>query len=775
MDSIIQVPVTIVRQQVNVPVGQALGSGMFSAQVVDNTLGGIWLPRGMQLVVVPDESGASAVVLDTTPGDGLQLLGPWATVDSQAIFVGPFIRNAVLSVGAVGSVRVGLVPDIQTKTIQFYNETVDCTDRLKDFIQQWETRLADDADPDDLGLLRIDFLGRDYEISDRINLKRPLAKVELANGSLRVSDSTYWTDAIKTMITVGNGGGQGVQTIGIGFNRFTVHARHKANGVAFDNHNQCYFNGLVVSQPVDFGVGLFTRGRAFEGVGGEVKEWGNNEDAGKTYANRTASGVFVSKCDGYITGMVMAICKVGMEFDDIANFIVTGCHPWMGDMNDEDDRFNAPVIKIGNPDPDAPSTSGLRFSDMYLDHGIVLHYGSFNATYSNIFFTGGELGIPAFRLVANEPNMTGAGLQILGMTVSQDHPDGISGLILHDTIGTGSWSRRKLYTFTGVTQGSQKVIAAKIGGTLWALERDTNGDKSGPFTALTQRLNAEADVDVRLGAKIPSEATHDPYATPRQLLAGWGPTGFGPGLSGARSLSPTPGAFVGGLGNDLVLHSLIGHGDTGADFGTERGHASVDLRTGGVWGAGSYPTKIVFRVTPAGATAPVDSLQISPTGAVEPLRPGLSLGTPAVPWGMVVTKDLRQGGGSWVPVVTAATPGDIAVTYSQRVASYFWRPDGLLEVMIELEFVPTFTTAAGALRVTGFPAGLVQAGLGDQSVGLLVNDWSLRAAEFSGLFVEATRAFEGRRLDDSSAMPVGLLKSGQTHRLTFSGVIVAAT
>lgn len=65
--------------------------------------------------------------------------------------------------------------------------------------------------------------------------------------------------------------------------------------------------------------------------------------------------------------------------------------------------------------------------------------------------------------------------------------------------------------------------------------------------------------------------------------------------------------------------------------------------------------------------------------------------------------DLVDGLGAWVPGLTFATPGNLAVTYSTQVGSYLKHGRlVLLQFNINLSAF-TWTTSAGALQITGVP------------------------------------------------------------------------
>ena len=67
--------------------------------------------------------------------------------------------------------------------------------------------------------------------------------------------------------------------------------------------------------------------------------------------------------------------------------------------------------------------------------------------------------------------------------------------------------------------------------------------------------------------------------------------------------------------------------------------------------------------------------------------------------------------GTWTPVVTADTPGDLSVAYTNQIGEYV-RNGKLVSVFIRIDLSTfTHTTAAGGLLITGLPY-TVQADLG---------------------------------------------------------------
>lgn len=66
--------------------------------------------------------------------------------------------------------------------------------------------------------------------------------------------------------------------------------------------------------------------------------------------------------------------------------------------------------------------------------------------------------------------------------------------------------------------------------------------------------------------------------------------------------------------------------------------------------------------------------------------------------------DLITNGVAWTPALTFATPGDLAVAYATRIARYWQISTNL--VLVQFNIVTssfTFTTASGALQISGLP------------------------------------------------------------------------
>jgi len=122
----------------------------------------------------------------------------------------------------------------------------------------------------------------------------------------------------------------------------------------------------------------------------------------------------------------------------------------------------------------------------------------------------------------------------------------------------------------------------------------------------------------------------------------------------------------------------------------------------------------------------------------------------------------RYENGLWTPTLTFATPGDLAVAYSQRVGEYF-RIGNLVILTIALTTSSfTHTTASGSLRFTGLP--FVVAAGPDFYGSLAFSGWTHAASAYHAL-----RAVQGQSYLDvpysqsaggSFALGVGQMPTG---------------
>jgi len=66
------------------------------------------------------------------------------------------------------------------------------------------------------------------------------------------------------------------------------------------------------------------------------------------------------------------------------------------------------------------------------------------------------------------------------------------------------------------------------------------------------------------------------------------------------------------------------------------------------------------------------------------------------------TGDIAITSGTWLPVLSCVTPGDLSVDYAYQQGQYL-RIGNFGLLMAQLDFTPTFTNATGSLIITGAP------------------------------------------------------------------------
>lgn len=82
--------------------------------------------------------------------------------------------------------------------------------------------------------------------------------------------------------------------------------------------------------------------------------------------------------------------------------------------------------------------------------------------------------------------------------------------------------------------------------------------------------------------------------------------------------------------------------------------------------------------------------------------------------------------GTFTPVLTFATPGDVSVVYAAQLG-YFWRIGPLVFYTINLQCTPTHTTASGFLEITGLPYTAAASPVANIGSGLTSNGITLPA------------------------------------------------
>lgn len=122
--------------------------------------------------------------------------------------------------------------------------------------------------------------------------------------------------------------------------------------------------------------------------------------------------------------------------------------------------------------------------------------------------------------------------------------------------------------------------------------------------------------------------------------------------------------------------------------------------------------------------------------------------------------------GTWTPVLTFATPGDLSVVYSTRIGEWYLR-DGILG--LDFYFIATtftHTTASGLLQITGLPF---------PSKTLASMQWAGRFAAMRGLTKATYTQFSPIQTSNSSVLSVLAIGSGLTESLITSVEIPTGT
>ena len=145
-----------------------------------------------------------------------------------------------------------------------------------------------------------------------------------------------------------------------------------------------------------------------------------------------------------------------------------------------------------------------------------------------------------------------------------------------------------------------------------------------------------------------------------------------------------------------------------------------------------------------------------------------------------LSRVITMGSGAWLPTISCATPGDLSVTYTKQVARWHRMPGGILRLRLEITFTPTHTTAAGEMRITGWPAALLpDASLGDQTVGPAAvggadADWGAGMSQVQALLASSSGNIKLVRFGDNKApttAAIGNFVSGSQCQLVIAGDI----
>lgn len=164
-------------------------------------------------------------------------------------------------------------------------------------------------------------------------------------------------------------------------------------------------------------------------------------------------------------------------------------------------------------------------------------------------------------------------------------------------------------------------------------------------------------------------------------------------------------------------------------------------------GLGSKPLIIgERRANPLGALTTAQLAQANTWTALQTFSAGIS-------FGQTTLSDYEKG--TWTPVVTCATPGDLSVVNSNVVAKYT-RVGNLVTVFLDFRFTPTFTTASGQLWISGLPfTPILGTNSGWAAAGSSSNIWS------AGTQIVCANPLGPIALDTTNKLAFGMSNKGQ--------------
>ncbi len=109
--------------------------------------------------------------------------------------------------------------------------------------------------------------------------------------------------------------------------------------------------------------------------------------------------------------------------------------------------------------------------------------------------------------------------------------------------------------------------------------------------------------------------------------------------------------------------------------------------------------------------------------------------------------------GSWTPALTAAVPGDLAITHVLQIGRYVKIGSEVTLWGVVTTSAFTHTTASGDLQITGIPAGLVSI--------TLANFFAVGALQFSGITKANYTQFVPQLANNSTTLRIVASGSGQ--------------
>lgn len=144
------------------------------------------------------------------------------------------------------------------------------------------------------------------------------------------------------------------------------------------------------------------------------------------------------------------------------------------------------------------------------------------------------------------------------------------------------------------------------------------------------------------------------------------------------------------------------------------------------------------------------------------------------------TDNFASAEGTWIPVVTFATPGDLSVSYTSQYG-YFHKIGNLVFFNLYLTFTPTYTTASGEFRITGMPYSSSPSTLRENGFSVpLINSaftWPTSCTTVYGRLPPSTsiiRLYGAGTGIAQTAFTTSNVPSGTAKTLSISGYFVTA-
>jgi len=220
------------------------------------------------------------------------------------------------------------------------------------------------------------------------------------------------------------------------------------------------------------------------------------------------------------------------------------------------------------------------------------------------------------------------------------------------------------------------------------------------------------------------------------------------GAGGTKGLVPAPiaGDATKFLKGDGTFASIPGGGDALTANPLSQFAATTSLQLKNTISDETGSGALVFATSPTLVTpalgTPASGTLTNCTGL--PVSTGISgLGT-----GITTLLASTYETGTWTPAVSFATPGNLSVSYTIQTGQYV-KIGALVYIYMVLQFTPTYTTASGAVAITGMPFSAADTNVG----GVL-------GGQLAGLTYPASRVFPVIRFTSGTNIGVVAFASG---------------